>query len=168
LIWKFGEQIKGFIDKYFNWLAIGFTVGAAFSAVARSLVEDIIMPPVGLFLGESDFSNLYWVLKSGTPLPPYDTLALASQAGAVTVNYGIFINNLLSLLVVALSMFLVIRAVNKMDDGLENIIEKVAKNKTKPKISEPEVKKCPFCYSTINFKAKRCPECTSHLDKSAK
>ena len=101
-------------------LAIGFTVGAAFSALARSLVNDIIMPPIGLLLGQVDFSDLFLLLKAGSgEAPPYATLADAQAAGAITLNYGVFINNLVTLLLVALAMFLLIRAVNKLDEELE-------------------------------------------------
>ena len=101
-------------------LAIGFTVGAAFTTIARSLVDDIIMPPVGLVMGRADFSDLFWVLRGGAEAsPPYTTLAEAQAAGAVTVNYGIFINNLIAFLLIALSMFLLVRVVNRVDERLE-------------------------------------------------
>lgn len=144
-------------------LAIGFTVGAAFTTIAKSIVSDIIMPPVGLALGRADFSDLFLLLKAGaeTP-PPYATLADAQAAGAVTVNYGIFVNNVLAFLVVVVVMFFIVRAVNKVDERLE---EEFGDDKAKPE--EPSHKKCPYCRMQIPYKACRCPECTSHLDQDA-
>ena len=141
-------------------LAIGFTVGAAFSTVAKSLVNDIIMPPIGVLLGQSDFSNLFILLKaSETVPPPYTSPAAAQQVGAVTLNYGAFINNALSLLVVAVAMFVLIKIMNNLEEGLTVI---KGKKETKKK-DQPSNKKCPFCYSTIDYRATRCPECTSKL-----
>lgn len=98
-------------------LAIGFTVGAAFSTVAKSLVDDIIMPPVGWILGNADFSNFFILLKEGTKTAaPYASLEAAETAGAITINYGRFLNNIFTLLIVGFAMFLVIKAVNKMYD----------------------------------------------------
>lgn len=140
-------------------LAIGFTVGAAFSTIAKSLVGDVIMPPIGLFLGRSDFSDLFLVLKEGSKAAaPYATLADAQTAGAVTINYGVFVNNLLAFLVVTVAMFIVIRAVNRVEDSLESRFG------DPPQPGEPSDKKCPFCRSTIAYKAIRCPHCTSHLE----
>jgi len=140
-------------------LAIGFTVGAAFTTVAKSLVSDIIMPPVGLLLGGVDFKDLFWVLREGeAAAPPYATIEAAQAAGAVTLNYGVFINNMLALLIVAIVMFLVIRAVNRIDDALEREMEAPAAPE------EPTEKKCPFCRSTIAYRATRCPQCTSQLE----
>ena len=139
-------------------LAIGFTVGAAFSTVARSLVDDIIMPVVGLLIGEVDFEDFFLVLKAGDPSPPYATIELAQAAGAVTLNYGIFINNLLTLLIVGLAMFIVIRTVNRVYDELP---DDAGKDDQAP--TEPDNKKCIYCRSTIPFRATRCPQCTSEL-----
>lgn len=140
-------------------LAVGFTVGAAFSTVAKSLVDDVIMPPVGLLLGRADFADLFWLLKAGTdPGPPYDTLAEAQAAGAVTLNYGVFINNIIAFLIVALAMFFLIRAINRLDAQLE---EEVGEEEKAP--SEPANKKCPHCLTTIPYRATRCPQCTSDL-----
>lgn len=141
-------------------LAIGFTVGAAFSALARSLVNDIIMPPIGLLLGQVDFSNRFLLLRAGSgAVPPYATVADAQAAGAVTLNYGLFINNFVALLLVALAMFLLIRAVNKLDEELE---EEFGAEEKQP--SEPINKKCPYCLSTIPYRAIRCSQCTSQLE----
>jgi len=140
-------------------LVIGFTVGAAFSSAAKSIVNDIIMPPISLLLGKSDFSNLFVVLRQGQTPPPYQSLSSAQNAGAVTLNYGIFINNLLSLTLVALAMFLIIKSVNKVENELAELTGK----KSAKKEDQPSNKKCQFCFSTIDYKATRCPFCTSQL-----
>ncbi len=139
-------------------LAVGFTVGAAFSTIARSLVDDIIMPVVGLMVGRVEFADLYWLLRPGPEAPPpYTTLAEAQTAGAITVNYGIFINNVIAFLIIALVMFLLIRAANRLEDTLEDELG----------WGDPEApattKKCPYCISTIHIEATRCPECTAEL-----
>ncbi len=140
-------------------LAIGFTVGAAFSTIAKSLVSDVIMPPVGWLIGRSDFSDLFWLLRAGpTAPPPYATLADAQAAGAVTINYGLFINSVLAFLVVAIAMFAVIKMANRLDRQLER-----AAGHAPPAPEEPSDKKCPYCISTIPYKATRCPQCTSEL-----
>ena len=139
-------------------LAIGFTVGAAFSTVARSLVDDIIMPPIGLVLGNTDFSNLFWVIKSADAGSTFNTIAEARQAGAVTLNYGLFVNNILTLLVVALAMFAIIKAVNYLESQID-----VKNDSTDKKDAVPSHKKCPFCLEMVAFAASRCPHCTSQL-----
>ncbi len=140
-------------------MAVGFTVGVAFTTVAKSLVSDIIMPPVGLLLGSSDFADLFFVLKKGAnQAPPYETLAAAQEAGAVTINYGLFINNIIALLVVALAMFVIVRFINKAEDALEQQIGDA------PEAGEPTDKKCQYCRTTIPVKASRCPHCTSQLE----
>jgi large conductance mechanosensitive channel len=143
-------------------LAVGFTVGAAFTTLVRSLVDDVLMPPVGLLLGSADFADLFVVLAPGesTP-PPYATLKAAQEAGAVTLNYGRFINAIIALSLVALAMFVVIRVVNRLDATLD-----AALGDERP-AEEPTHKKCPFCISTIPFPATRCPECTSELPQAA-
>ncbi len=138
-------------------MAVGFTVGAAFTTVAKSLVSDIIMPPLGYVLGRSDFSDLFWVLSSETA-PTYNTLAQAQAAGAVTINYGLFINSIVSFLLVALAMFLIIRMVSRFDQQLEQTF-----GEKKPQPGDPENKKCPYCLSTIPYRATRCASCTSQL-----
>ena len=95
-------------------MAVGIIIGAAFGTIVKSLVSDVIMPPVGLALGDVDFSNLFSVLKEGTPAGPYAALADAQAAGAVTINYGLFINTIISFLIVAFAVFLLIRAINNM------------------------------------------------------
>lgn len=141
-------------------MAIGFTVGAAFTATARSLVDDLVMPPIGLLLGRNDFSDLYLLLAPGEgAAPPYASLAEAQAAGAVTLNYGAFVNSVIAFLLVAVVMFFVIKAINRLDRRLER--EAGAEEAAS---SEPENKKCPYCLSTVAAKALRCPLCTSYFD----
>lgn len=136
-------------------MAVGIIIGGAFIGIINSLVKDIIMPPVGLLLGEIDFSNLALVLKQGTPPGPYLTLADAQAAGAVTINYGLFINALISFLIIALVVFfLIVRPMAKLQPP-KKAVEPAA----------PVAKECPFCYTSIPIKATRCPNCTSMLEK---
>ncbi len=140
-------------------LAIGFTVGAAFSSIAKSLVDDVLMPPIGLVMGRADFSDLFVLLQEGSETPaPYATLADAQQAGAVTLNYGAFVNNVVAFLIVALAMFLMVRSLHKIEEELS---EHLGDDEDKPE--EPAHKKCRFCRTTIAFRAVRCPNCTSQL-----
>lgn len=142
-------------------MAVGFTVGAAFTTVAKSLVSDIVMPPLGYLLGRSDFSDLFWVLSRPDAEAVYNTLGEAQAAGAVTINYGLFINSIVSFLLVALAMFLIIRAVTRFDRQLED-----AFGGKKPQPGDPDNKKCPYCLSTIPYRATRCPQCTSDLGEA--
>jgi large conductance mechanosensitive channel len=139
-------------------LAIGFTVGAAFTTAVRSLVEDLIMPAVGFVLGDVDFGNFFFVLDPGTGSGSYRTLAEAEAAGAVTVNYGLFLNSVVALLLVALVMFAIIRSVNRLQDRLT---DDRGRDDLAPE--EPDNKKCVYCRSTIHYRAVRCPYCTSEL-----
>ncbi|HET89397.1 MAG TPA: large conductance mechanosensitive channel protein MscL [Chloroflexi bacterium] len=132
-------------------MAIGIVVGAAFGTIVNSLVEDVIMPPIGLLLGGVDFANLFILLKAGSPPGPYGTLANAQAAGAVTISYGVFINAVISFLIVALVMFLLIRVINRMQEQDEEAP------------AEPKTKECPYCLSTIPIQATRCAYCTSEL-----
>jgi large conductance mechanosensitive channel len=132
-------------------MAVGLIIGAAFGAIVSSLVADLLMPPIGLALGKVDFTNLFVVLKSGAVPGPYATVAAAKQAGAVTLNYGVFINTIISFLIIALAVFLVIRQFNKM------------KKKAEAPAAAPAPKECPYCYSAVAIKATRCPFCTSTL-----
>jgi large conductance mechanosensitive channel len=144
-------------------LAVGFTVGAAFTTIAKSLVNDVLMPPVGLFLGRSDFSDFFWVMKAGTKAPgPYVNLADAQAAGAVTLNYGVFINSLVAFAIVALAMFVVVRLMQRAEKRLEDMIEDPSGAP-----AAPSEKMCPHCRSTIAYRATRCPHCTSHLSDDA-
>jgi large conductance mechanosensitive channel len=134
-------------------MAVGIIIGAAFGAIVSSLVSDVLMPPIGMLLGRVDFTNLYLVIASGTGQAPYASLAAAQQAGAVTLNYGLFINKIISFLIVAFSLFLIIRSMNQM------------KKKEAAAAVVPTTKECPFCFTQIPIKAVRCPHCTSELKK---
>ncbi len=140
-------------------LAIGIIIGAAFGTIVNSLVKDIIMPPIGLLLGKVDFANLFWVIRGGeTVAPPYSTLADAQAAGAVTFNYGQFINTIIAFIIVAFAVFMIVRVVNKARKALESKKEKEA--------AAPITKDCPFCATAIPLKASRCPNCTSQLQSA--
>jgi len=133
-------------------MAVGIIIGASFGGIISSLVADVIMPPIGLMLGNVDFTNLFMTLKEGAKAAgPYASLADAKAAGAVTVNVGVFINTIISFLIVAFAMFLVIRGMNKM------------KREAPAPAAVPTTKDCPFCFTAIPIKAKRCPNCTSQL-----
>jgi len=143
-------------------MAIGFTVGAAFTTVAKSAVDDLVMPVVGLFTGGADFSDLFFVLREGEKAgAPYATLRAAQEAGAVTLDYGLFGNAVLAFLLVALVMFAVIRMMNRLEEGLE------ARLGDAPPPDEPSQKLCRFCRSQIPYRAIRCPQCTSELAPDA-
>lgn len=133
-------------------LAVGVIVGGAFNAIVKSLVGDVIMPPIGLLLGRVDFSNLFIVLKAGEVAGPYATLAAAQDASAVTINYGLFVNTLIAFLITAFAVFLIVRAVNQL------------RRKEEALPAEPTTVECPYCISTIPIKATRCPHCTSELE----
>jgi large conductance mechanosensitive channel len=133
-------------------MAVGISIGASCGGISSSLVADVIMPPIGLMLGNVDFSNLFVTLKAGAKaVGPYASLADAKAAGAVTVNVGVFINTVISFLIVAFAMFMVIRGMNKM------------KREAPAPAAAPTTKECPFCFTAIPIKAKRCPNCTSTL-----
>ncbi|HET6577392.1 MAG TPA: large-conductance mechanosensitive channel protein MscL [Gemmatimonadales bacterium] len=130
-------------------LAVGFIMGGAFGTIVKSLVDDVIMPPIGLALGNVDFSNLFVVLKQGAKAPPpYSTIADAHAAGAVTLNYGTFINTVIAFLIVAFAVFLLVRAANRMMPA---------------EAEAPNTKDCPYCRMAIPVAASRCPQCTSDL-----
>lgn len=134
-------------------MAVGIIIGVAFGAIITSLVKDVIMPPIGLALGNIDFSNLAVVLKQGVPQGPYDTLAAAQAAGAVTFNYGLFVNTIITFIIIALIVFFgVVRPIMRMQAP-----KKVEEPAT------PTTKECPFCFTNISVKATRCPNCTSEL-----
>lgn len=132
-------------------MAVGIVIGAAFGAIVSSLVADVIMPPIGLLLGNVDFSNLFIVLKEGATAGPYASLAAAKQAGAVTLNLGVFINTIISFLIIALAIFLVVRQINKL------------RRKAEAPAPAPTTKECPYCFMAVPVKAVRCPHCTSTL-----
>jgi large conductance mechanosensitive channel len=138
-------------------MAVGIIIGAAFGVIVTSLVADIIMPPIGLALGNVDFSNLMVVIKQGMPAGPYETLAASKAAGAITINYGNFINTLIIFLIIALILFfLIVRPIARMQ---------AAKAAPPAAPAVPTTKECSFCYSSIPIKATRCPNCTSELKK---
>lgn len=132
-------------------MAVGIIIGGAFGTIVKSLVADVIMPPIGLLLGGVDFSNLFITLKEGATAGPYSTLAVAQEAGAVTISYGLFFNAVLSFVIVAFAVFLLIRSINKLQ----------AEEEAPPE--EPTTKDCVFCCSSIPIKATRCGNCTSEL-----
>jgi large conductance mechanosensitive channel len=133
-------------------MAVGIIIGAAFGTIVASLVNDVIMPPIGLLLGGVDFANLFILLKAGSPAAPYASLAEAQAAGAVTINYGVFINSVVSFLIVAFVVFLLIRTINRL-----------RREEEEAPPEEPTTKECPYCLSTIPIKATRCAHCTSEL-----
>ncbi|MCP4426542.1 MAG: large conductance mechanosensitive channel protein MscL [Chloroflexi bacterium] len=144
-MWKeFSDFIKkgNVID-----LAVAVIIGGAFGAIVKSLVNDIIMPPIGVLLGGVDFANLFIDLSG----EGYESLAAAQEAGAATINYGVFINTIINFLIVAFVVFLVIRRINK------------AKKEEEETPAEPTTKECPYCFTEIAIKATRCPNCTSEL-----
>jgi large conductance mechanosensitive channel len=134
-------------------LAIGVIIGAAFTGIVNSLVDDILMPPIGMVLGNVDFSDLF-ISLDGTS---YSSLANAQEAGAATINYGLFINQVVNFLIVALVVFLLIKQINRLTGKKEAGAEE----------EQPQQKDCPYCYSSIPEKASRCPQCTSELTPTA-
>jgi large conductance mechanosensitive channel len=136
-------------------MAVGIVIGAAFGAIARSFVEDVIMPPIGMLLGGISFENLFAVLQEGITPPPYLTLEDARAAGAVTINYGLFINTIVSFLIVAFAVFMLVRAINRV------------RRQEQAEPAAPTDRPCPFCATSIPIKAVRCPNCTSELQPAA-
>ena len=132
-------------------MAVGIIIGGAFGTIVKSLVADVIMPPIGLLLGNVDFSELFLVLKDGGASGPYLTLAEAQKAGAVTINYGLFVNAVISFLIVAFAVFMLVRAVNRL------------KRQEEAPAAEPTTRECPYCLSTIPIKASRCAHCTEQV-----
>jgi large conductance mechanosensitive channel len=132
-------------------MAVGIVIGVAFGAVIKSLVADVIMPPIGLLLGNVDFSNLFIILKAGKVAGPYISLAAAQAAGAVTLNLGLFINTIVSFVIVAFAVFLLVRGINQL------------RREQEAPPAAPTTKECPYCLSEIPLKASRCPHCTSEL-----
>jgi len=132
-------------------MAVGIIIGAAFGGIISSLVADVLMPPIGMLLGNVDFANLFQVLKEGTTPGPYETVAAAKAAGAVTLNYGGFTNTIVNFLIIAIAIFFVVRGINNL------------KKKEEAPPAVPTTKECPLCLSTIPIKATRCGHCTSEL-----
>jgi len=127
-------------------MAIGIIIGGAFGKIVTSFVSDVLMPPIGLLLGKVDFSNLFITISGGS----YPTLKAAKDAGAVTLNYGVFLNTVIDFLIVAFAIYLLIVQINRL--------------KRAPEKLPPATKECPFCFSAIPLKASRCPNCTSTLE----
>lgn len=132
-------------------MSVGIIVGAAFTKLVDSLVKDILMPPIGLLLGKMDFSNLFITLREGATPGPYHTLELAQSAGAVTLNLGLFINVIISLIIVGAAVFALVKAINAI------------RREPAPAEEAPATKTCPYCCSAIPPAATRCPNCTSEL-----
>jgi len=135
-------------------MAVGIIIGGAFGTIVKSLVDDVLMPPIGLLLGGVDFSEIFFTLKDGAVIAgPYETLAAARAAGAVTLNFGLFFNALVSFLIVAFAAFILIQAINRLHS-----------QKWKGAPPEPDTKSCPYCLSAIPLRASRCAHCTSQLE----
>lgn len=132
-------------------MAVGIIIGAAFGTIVTSMVNDIIMPPIGMLLGNVDFSSLFLVLKQGKIPAPYATIADAKAAGAVTMNYGLFINTIISFLILSFAVFLLVKNINRL------------KRQSDEAPAAPLTRECPFCFSVIPIKAVRCGHCTSEL-----
>jgi large conductance mechanosensitive channel len=135
-------------------MAVGIIIGAAFGAIVKSLVDDIIMPPIGLVLGNVDFSNMFLVMREGANTPgPYASVAAAKEAGAVTLNVGLFFNSVITFLIVAFAVFLLVKSINRL------------RRQEQAAPQAPTDKACPFCAMAIPVKATRCPHCTSELSR---
>ncbi len=132
-------------------MAVGIIIGAAFGTIVKSLVDDVIMPPIGLLLGNVDFSNLFVTLKEGATAGPYATPALAKAAGATVLSYGVFLNTVITFLIVAFAVFLLVKGINRL------------KRQEAAPPAVPTTKDCPYCFSAISIKATKCPHCTSGL-----
>jgi len=130
---------------------VGIIIGGAFGTVVKSFVDDVMMPPLGMLVGNIDFQNILVVLRQGTPAGPYESLAAAKEAGAVTLNLGMFVNAIVSFAIVAFAVFLLIRSLNRL------------KRKDEAPAPAPTTRDCPFCMSSIPLKATRCPHCTSEV-----
>lgn len=133
-------------------MAVGIIIGAAFGTIVSSLVNDILMPPLGMLLGNVDFSNIFLTIKDGATPGPYPTPGAANAAGAVTINFGVFINHIISFLIVAFAVFMLVRWVNRLKQAPVEVAPPA-----------PDTKVCPYCLSTISIKATKCAHCTSGL-----
>ncbi|MCL5408463.1 MAG: large-conductance mechanosensitive channel protein MscL [Candidatus Omnitrophica bacterium] len=132
-------------------MAIGIIIGAAFGSIVKSLVSDIVMPPISLLLKKVNFSNFFIVLKQGVIPGPYASLVQAQKAGAITINYGLFLNTIVSFFIIAFVVFFIVRAINRL-------------KRADAAAAVSNTKECPFCMSTIPIKAIRCPYCTTELN----
>lgn len=134
-------------------MAIGIVIGSSFTSIVNSFVQDILMPPIGLILSGIDFSNIFIVIKKGVEnAGPYNSIEAAKSAGAVIISIGVFINAIISFFITALSIFIIIKVLNKMQDKI------IKKNN-----DEKKEKICPYCCSSININAIKCPNCTSDI-----
>ena len=152
-----GKELRDFILRgNVMDMAVGIIIGAAFGKIVDSLVKDVIMPPIGFILGKVDFSNLYFQIYPWGQ--KYDSLDAATAAGAVTINYGLFLNTVISFLIVACAIFAIVKAVN-------TIKAKACKEEAEADAAEAAAteKECPFCCTQIPINAKKCPHCTSDL-----
>lgn len=164
-------MFKNFINEFKKFamrgnvidMAVGIIIGAAFGKIVDSLVKDVIMPPIGLVLGKVDFSNLFVVLKDGAEKAgPYVSLDAAQNAGAITMNIGLFVNAIISFTIVAFAVFILIKAINELQ---AKMLKQEAAAEAK---KAPTTKKCPYCCSEIAIEAVKCPHCTSDLEVSKK
>jgi len=155
-IQKWSDEFKTFAIKgNVIDMAVGIIIGAAFGKVVNSVVADIITPPMGWIMGKVDFTNLYLTLPNAQgEIATYPSLAAAQAAGAVTINYGLFINTIINFVIVAFAVFLLIKFINKLRATVE---------KKEETVEEATTKECPKCFSTINIKATKCPNCTSDI-----
>ena len=159
-------MIKNFINEFKKFalrgnvidMAVGIIIGASFGKIVDSLVKDIIMPPLGLLLGKVDFKNWFLVLNDGTVAGPYASLEAAQSAGAITLNIGLFLNTLLSFVIVAFAVFVLIKSINTLQDKVL-----AAEKRAADKEEAATIKVCPYCCSEIPLQATRCPHCTSKL-----
>ena len=135
-------------------MAVGIIIGAAFGKVVDSLVKDVIMPPMGWLMGKVDFTNLYLTLPQNGKIQTFDSLEAAQAAGAVTINYGVFINTIISFILVAFAVFMLIKVINKL---------KAAAEKQEEVEEAATTKKCPRCCSVIDINATKCPHCTADI-----
>lgn len=136
-------------------MAVGIIIGGAFTPIVKSLVDDVLMPPIGLLVGRVDVKNLFMVLKEGSVAGPYATVEAAQKAGAVTLNYGAFVNTVITFFIVAWVLFIVVKGINRLH------------RRQLEQPTAPTDKKCPYCFSTIPAPATRCPSCTSELPSAA-
>lgn len=130
-------------------MAIGIIIGGAFGTIVKSLVDDVLMPPIGLLLGRADFSQLYLVISEGSTPGPYASLSAAQEAGAVTLNYGLFFNSVITFVIVAFAVFMMVKSINRM--------------RREEPAPPPSTMNCPMCAEVISIHAKRCPHCTSEI-----
>lgn len=154
------SKTKGFMQEFKKFaikgnvidLSVAVIMGGAFGTIIKSIVNDIIMPPVGLLLNGVDFSNLFIILKAGESSDTYLSLAEAQEAGAVTINYGVFLSTTFTFIIISLIMFVIIKSMNSIQNEKETP-------------AEPTIKECPFCCTNISIKATRCSNCTSMLEE---